>query len=90
MAKNNKKKKVNSYQESQVESDRQDRLELEGIVEETLPGTWFKIKINEGMSVLCTLSGRLRQNHIHLLLNDRVKIEVSPYDMSKGRVTWRY
>lgn len=60
------------------------------MVEETLPGTWFKIRINEGFEVLCTLSGRLRQNHIHLLLGDRVKIEVSPYDMSKGRVMWRY
>ena len=74
---------------SQAELDRQDKLELEGVVEEALPGTWFKIKINEGMTVLCTLSGRLRQNHIHLLLGDHVKIEVSPYDTSRGRVVWR-
>jgi translation initiation factor IF-1 len=90
MAKNtNKKKKVNSFQGSQVDEDRQDKIELEGIVEEALPGTWFKIKVNEGMTVLCTLSGRLRQNHIHVLLGDQVKIEVSPYDMSRGRISWR-
>lgn len=88
MAKN-KKKKVNSYQESQVESDRQDKIELEGIVEEALPGTWFKVKVSDSVTVLCTLSGRLRQNHIHILLGDRVKVEVSPYDMSRGRISWR-
>lgn len=88
MAKN--KKKVNSQYGSTVEEqDRQDRLELQGLVEEALPGTWFKVKVDGGLVVLCTLSGKLRQNHIHILPGDKVMIEVSPYDTSRGRVCWR-
>lgn len=86
MAKN--KKKHNSHQESTV-TEREDRLELHGVVEEALPGTWFKVKTVSGIEVLATLSGRLRQNHIHILPGDNVVVEVSPYDTSRGRISWR-
>jgi len=68
---------------------REDKIELSGVVKEALPGTLFKVEVEEGFVVLCTLSGRLRQNHIHILPSDKVTIEVSPYDMSRGRITWR-
>ena len=70
--------------------DRADRLELQGHIEEALPGTLFKVKCTNGLSTICTLSGKLRMNRIRLLPGDRVTIEVSPYDVSKGRVTWRH
>ena len=85
MGKNNK---INSQLESQTE--RQDKIELEGVVVDALPGTWFKVKVNNGgAEVLATLSGKLRQNHIHILPGDQVTVEVSPYDMSRGRISWR-
>jgi translation initiation factor IF-1 len=88
MAKN--KKRVNSQSESMIEeNDRQDKIELHGVVTDALPGTWFKVKIDTGGEVLATLSGKLRQNHIHVLPGDSVVVEVSPYDLSRGRVTWR-
>ena len=87
MAKN--KKKVNSQSESTEEVGRQDKLELYGVVTDALPGTWFKVKVEEGFEVLATLSGKLRQNHIHVLPGDNVVVEVSPYDTSRGRICWR-
>lgn len=88
MAKN--KKRVNSQSESTTEeNERQDKIELQGIVTTALPGTWFKIKLSTGGEVLATLSGKLRQNHIHVLPGDSVIIEVSPYDLSRGRICWR-
>lgn len=70
-------------------STREDRVEMSGIVEEALPGTFFRVKTDNGLSVLTTLAGRLRKNRIRVLPNDRVTIEVSPYDSSRGRIVWR-
>lgn len=72
-----------------VDNSRQDKIELDGIVVDALPGTWFKVKVEGGQEVLCTLSGKLRQNHIHILPADQVVIEISPYDMTRGRIMWR-
>jgi translation initiation factor IF-1 len=72
-----------------VDNSRQDKIELDGIVVDALPGTWFKVKVDGGQEVLCTLSGKLRQNHIHILPADQVVIEISPYDMTRGRIMWR-
>ena len=84
------KKNRNSQRAFQPEQEeRQDRLELQGIVEEAMPGTLFRVKANNGLMVICTLSGKLRVNRIRLLPGDVVTLEVSPYDLSKGRVTWR-
>ena len=66
-------------------------IEVEGIVSEVLPGTKFKVKLkdNETIVVNCGLSGKLRQNHIKILKGDEVTIEMSPYDLTNGRITWR-
>lgn len=69
--------------------EREDAIELHGIIEEALPGTWFRVSCENGHSVLATLSGKLRINHIRLLPGDRVSVEVSPYDLTRGRVTYR-
>lgn len=70
--------------------ERNDRIEFSGTVVETLPGTLFHIKVDDSDTiVLATLSGKLRQNKIKILVEDRVKIEVSPYDLTRGRITWR-
>ncbi len=69
--------------------ERQDRLELKGVVDEALPGTLFKVKVEGGNIVLATLAGKLRQNRIRILPGDNVTVEVSPYDLSRGRISWR-
>lgn len=86
------KKKKNSRTSSAQESspEREDSLELHGTIEEALPGTWFKVRCEQGNTVLCTLSGKLRIHHIRLLVGDRVSIEVSPYDLTRGRVCYRH
>lgn len=66
-----------------------DILELEGVVEDVLPNAMFRVRVNENFVPLCTISGRMRQHRIQILLGDRVKIEVSTYDLSKGRITYR-
>lgn len=86
MGKNNKR--INSNTETDNNS-RQDKIELNGVVTDALPGTWFKVKVEGGQEVLCTLSGKLRQNHIHILPADNVVIEISPYDVTRGRIMWR-
>ena len=64
-------------------------VRVEGVVEETLPSTTFKVKLDNGHSVLAHISGRMRVNYIRLLPGDRVLIEMSPYDLSKGRIVQR-
>jgi translation initiation factor IF-1 len=67
-----------------------DLLELTGQIEEVLPGSMFRVKIdNMPNSLICYTSGKLKQNKIKIIMGDRVKIEVSPYDLTKGRVTYR-
>jgi translation initiation factor IF-1 len=86
MAKKNKKNWSNSAQE---QPEREDSIELQGMIDEALPGTLFRVICDNGIKVLCTLSGKLRLHHIRLLPGDRVTIEVSPYDLTRGRVAWR-
>ena len=64
-------------------------IELEGFVEEVLPNATFKVKVNEKHSLLAVISGKMRQNKIQILTGDRVRVEVSPYDLSRGRVIYR-
>lgn len=73
----------------QEKIERDDRMELNGVVEESLPGTLFKIRTLTGQLVLATLSGKMRQNHIMILPGDNVIIEVSPYNPTLGRVMYR-
>lgn len=87
MGKKRRNEQRGGHQAAQEERD--DRLTIEGSVEEALPGTLFRIKCDTGHEALCTLSGKLRFNRIRLLPGDRVSIEVSPYDITRGRVVWR-
>jgi translation initiation factor IF-1 len=68
-------------------SDR-DRIELEGEVVDANKGK-FKVKVNDNLFVLCTLSGKIRMNSVKILVGDKVKIEVSQYDTTQGRITYR-
>jgi translation initiation factor IF-1 len=70
-------------------SDSKELIKLEGIVEETLPSTTFKVKLDNGHYILAHISGRMRVNYIRLIPGDRVLVEMSPYDLTKGRITQR-
>ena len=67
-----------------------DKLVVEGLVIEALPGTQFKVRLESGHEVLAYLSGKMRKFYIRILLGDRVKVEMSPYDLSRGRITFRH
>jgi translation initiation factor IF-1 len=67
-----------------------DAIEIEGTVTEVLPNATFRVKLENNHEVLAYLSGKMRQNYIRVLEGDRVKIEMSPYDLTRGRVTYRY
>ena len=65
-----------------------DVLEVEGTVVETLPNAMFKVELENGHQVLAHISGKLRMNFIKILPGDKVTMEMSPYDLSRGRITW--
>ena len=58
-------------------------------VVETLPNTTFRVELENGHQILATISGKLRMNYIKILTGDKVKVEMSPYDLNRGRITWR-
>ena len=66
-----------------------DVIEIEGVVVEKLPNAMFKVELENGHIVLAHISGKLRMNFIKILPGDKVTIEMSPYDLSKGRIVWR-
>ena len=66
-----------------------DVIELEGVVVEKLPNAMFKVELENGHVVLAHISGKLRMNFIKILPGDKVTLEMSPYDLSKGRIVWR-
>ena len=68
---------------------KEDVIEVEGVVVETLPNTTFKVELENGHQILAHISGKLRMNYIKILPGDRVKVELSPYDLNRGRITWR-
>ena len=68
---------------------KQDVIELEGTVLDTLPNAMFKVELENGHIVLAHISGKLRMNFIKILPGDKVTLEMSPYDLSKGRIVWR-
>ena len=65
-------------------------IEMDGDIVECLPSTRFNVELDNGMIINCVLSGKLRINYIKLITGDRVKIEMSPYDLTKGRIVYRY
>lgn len=69
---------------------KQDTIEIKGVVEELLPAGTFRIKLESGQSIIAHLSGKMRMNKIRLSLGDQVKVEMTPYDLTKGRITLRF
>ena len=65
-------------------------IEQDGTVIETLPNTMFKVELENGHVLLCNISGKMRRHYIRILLGDRVRVEISPYDLTKGRISFRY
>lgn len=68
----------------------EDKLELEGTIVEALPNTQFKVRLDNEHEVLAYLSGKMRKYYIRILLGDRVRVEMTPYDMTRGRITYRF
>ncbi len=68
---------------------KEDMIEVEGTVVEALPNTMFKVELENGHQILAHISGKLRMNFIRILPGDKVTVEMSPYDLSRGRITWR-
>ena len=68
---------------------KEDVIEVEGTVVEALPNTNFKVELENGHQVLAHISGKLRMNYIKILPGDKVKLELAPYDLNRGRITWR-
>jgi len=67
-----------------------DAIEVEGTVTEVLPNANFRVELENGHTILAYLSGKMRKFYIRVLEGDRVKVEMSPYDLSRGRITYRY
>ena len=68
---------------------KEDVIEVDGVITEALPNTLFKVKLENGHEILGHISGKLRMNYIRILPGDKVTVEMSPYDLQKGRITWR-
>ncbi len=69
---------------------KEDLLEFEGIVSEILPNAMFRVKLDNGHEVLAHTSGKMRKNRIRVLAGDKVNVEMTPYDLTKGRITFRH
>lgn len=83
----NKKKILEDIQIRKM--GKEDFIKLSGVVEECLPGSRFSVKIENGTTVEAHLSGRMRRNFIKIIIGDRVKLEMSPYDLTKARIVFR-
>ncbi len=68
---------------------KEDAIELEGVVAEALPNAMFQVELQNGHKILAHISGKLRMNYIKILPGDKVTVEMSPCEMTKGRITWR-
>lgn len=68
----------------------EDKIVVEGVVTEALPGTQFRVELDNGHEVLAYLSGKMRKYYIRILLGDRVRLEMSPYDLNRGRIVYRF
>jgi len=67
-----------------------DKIRIDGMVIEALPGTQFKVELDNGHEIMAHISGKMRMHFIKILVGDKVAIELSPYDLNKGRITYRY
>ena len=71
-------------------NQKEDSIQVEGTVTEALPNTQFRVELDNGHKVLAHISGKMRMHYIRILPGDRVVVELSPYDLSRGRITYRY
>jgi translation initiation factor IF-1 len=69
---------------------KQDSIEVNGTVMEALSNSMFKVELDNGHEILCHISGKIRMNYIRIMPGDKVKVEMSPYDLTKGRISFRY
>ena len=69
---------------------KEEKIEMEGEITEALPSTMFRVQLEDGPSVLATISGKMRKHYIRILPGDKVKVELSPYDLTRGRITYRH
>ena len=70
--------------------EKEEHIEVEGKIVEALPNAMFRVELDTGHNVLAHISGKIRMSFIRISLGDRVKVELSPYDLKRGRITWRY
>lgn len=69
---------------------KEDTIEIEAVVLQVLPNTEFKVKLENGLEITAHISGKIRKNYIRIIPGDRVLVELTPYDLTKGRITYRY
>jgi translation initiation factor IF-1 len=69
---------------------KQTAIKVDGVIEESLPNATFRVKLDNGHSILAHVSGKMRMHYIKILEGDKVTVELSPYDLTKGRITYRY
>ncbi len=85
-----KRKKRKAQGEREERPAKEDSIEVDGVIVETLPNAMFRVDIEGGHNVLAHISGRMRKHFIRILPGDSVKVELSPYDLTRGRITSRY
>ena len=68
---------------------KEEAIEVEGVIQEALPNAMFRVELQNGHSILGHISGKMRKHYIRILPGDKVKVELSPYDLTRGRITWR-
>lgn len=85
-----RKKKKKTERAETVGSTKEEAIEVEGTVVEPLPNAFFRVELSNGHRVLARVSGKIRMNFIRILPGDRVLVELSPYDLTQGRITYRY
>ncbi|MCB0006243.1 MAG: translation initiation factor IF-1 [Anaerolineales bacterium] len=73
-----------------IGKEKEEKLEVEGTIVEALPNTQFIVELDNGHKVLAYLSGKMRRHYIRILLGDRVRLEMTPYDITRGRITYRH
>ncbi len=83
-------KKKRQQKPETIQSPKEEAIEVEGTVVEPLPNAFFRVELANGHKVLARVSGKIRMNFIRILPGDRVLVELSPYDLSQGRITYRY
>jgi translation initiation factor IF-1 len=83
-------RKVSERSEEQAHvAVKEEKIEVEGEVVEALPSTMFRVRLEDGHDILAKISGKMRKHYIRILPGDRVKVELSPYDLTRGRITFR-